>query len=230
MLFLVYSPLSSSNIKDNLGLADYSYFFVMQRFLPLLREFGEVEVLEHAPSDEDVARRQQATSCIYLSFTPPNKVAALTRCPVLPVFAWEYSTIPDEEFSGAQDNWVRALQRSGNAITHSRYALDVVRAQLGPDYSIASIPAPIWDSYQHTREARAKHPPMGLAGLNLDCTVIDSEDYQISNTSIRPRQNTARDSKRLLSEQWDGQPLVYTFADGAPQPGRIRLVVNPDGF
>ena len=46
LLFLVYSPLSSSSIERSLGMADYSYYFVMQRFLPLLREFGEVEVLE----------------------------------------------------------------------------------------------------------------------------------------------------------------------------------------
>ena len=76
----------------------------MKRFLPLLREFGEVEILEHAPCDEDVARRQHTAPCIYLSFTPPNKVAAITRCPVVPVFAWEYSTIPDEEFSCPEDN------------------------------------------------------------------------------------------------------------------------------
>ena len=211
MLFLVYSPFSGSNIRDNLGLADYSYYFVMERFLPLLREFGEVEILEQPPCDEDVALRQQSGPCIYLSFTPPGKVAAITRCPAIPVFAWEYSTIPDEEFTCPQDNWARVLRESGRAITHSRYALDVVKAQLGEGYPIESIPAPIWDSYQGIREQRTSSPPRGLAGLNLDCTIIDSNDYQISNTSIRPRQDSAAANKRILSEQWGGEPLVYDF-------------------
>lgn len=213
MQFLVYSPLTRGNIRHNLGLADYSYYFVMERFLPLLREFGEVEILEQAPSEGEIARRRQAGECVYLSFTPPNKVAAIDGCPVVPVFAWEYSTIPDEEFSGPQDNWVRALRNTGMAITHSRYAQGVVRAQLGDDFPVESIPAPIWDSYQHIREAREKSPPRGIEGLNLDCTVIDSRDYLISNTSIRPRQNAATANKRLLSERWSGETLAYDFAN-----------------
>lgn len=214
MLFLVYSPLSSGNIAHSLGLADYSYYFVMQRFLPLLREFGEVEILAEPPSEEDVAQRQQSALCVYLSFTPPNKVASLTGCPVVPVFAWEYSSIPNEAFSNVQDNWALALIRSGTAITHSRYALDVVRAQLGEDYAIESIPAPIWDSYQDIRDARKNSPPRGLAGLNLECTIIDSNDYLISNTSIRPRQDTSSDNKPLLTGHWGGETLVYNLAGG----------------
>lgn len=221
LLFLVYSPLSSSSIEHSLGMADYSYYFVMQRFLPLLREFGEVELLERVPTDDEVALRQQAHRCVYLSFTPPNKVAALSRCPVLPVFAWEYSTLPDEAFSSPEDNWVRALRRSGSAITHSQYSLAVVRSQLGADYPIESIPAPIWDSYQGIRETRRKSPPRGLDGLNLDCTIIDSNDYLISNTAIRPRQDMAGSGRRLLSERWSGEPLAYRFAAGEQTPTLI---------
>ena len=221
MIFLVYTPLSSGNIEHNLGLADYSYYFVMKRFLPLLQEFGEVRVLEQAPTDDDVSGHQRSGQCVYLSFTPPDKVAAITRCPVVPVFAWEYSTIPDEEFSRAQDNWVRALQVTGNAITHSRYALDVVRAQLGQDYAVRSIPAPIWDSCQAVREARRQSRPRGLEGLRLDCTVIDSDDYLISNTSIRPRQGAGGGRGRLLGGLWDGAPLTY---DMSAETGGLTLI------
>ncbi len=217
MIFLVYSPLTSGNIEQSLGLADYSYYFVMKRFLPLLQEFGEVRILEQAPGDDDVARHQQSGQCVYLSFTPPNKVAAITLCPAIPVFAWEYSTIPDEAFSSPRDNWVRALQVAGSAITHSRYALDVVKSQLGQDYSIQSIPAPIWDSCQGVRETRRKSPPRGLEGLALDCTVIDSDDYLISNTSIRPRQGAPGGRARMLSGLWDEVPLHYDLSLEHPQ-------------
>jgi len=59
MKILVYCPLSSDNIETSLGTADYSYYFVMQRFLPLLAGIGEVEVLAEPPDDELVARYQQ---------------------------------------------------------------------------------------------------------------------------------------------------------------------------
>ena len=73
MLFLVYSSLDSSSIETSLGIADYSYYFVLQRFLPLLREIGEVIVLDEPPTDELVEDYQQGDTCIFLSFTPPDK-------------------------------------------------------------------------------------------------------------------------------------------------------------
>ncbi len=96
MRFLVYSSLDSVSIETSLGMADYSYYFVMQRFLPLLREFGEVVVLEQPPTDKLVESYQRDADCIFFSFTPPDKVAEIRRCPAIPVFAWEYSSIPDE--------------------------------------------------------------------------------------------------------------------------------------
>ena len=59
MKILAYCPLNSASIESSLGTADYSYFFVMQRFLPLLETVGEVEVLSEPPDDELVARYQQ---------------------------------------------------------------------------------------------------------------------------------------------------------------------------
>ena len=96
----------------------------------------------------------------------------------------------------------------------------MVRSQLGAEYHIESIPAPIWDSYKHIREARLTAPPRGLDGLNLDCTIIDSNDYLISNTAIRPPGGVTS-SKRLLSELWNAEPLVYRFAAGEPGPTLI---------
>jgi glycosyltransferase involved in cell wall biosynthesis len=220
MLFLVYSPLAGGAIEKNLGIADYSYYFVMKRFLPLLHEFGEVKILEQAPTDEYITNLQQSQRCVYLSFTPPNRVAEVTACPVFPVFAWEYSTIPYEEFTCPEDNWVRQLRTTGRAITHSRYACDVVRSQMGQAFPIECIPAPIWDSYQRIRAARKDSPPQGLEGLSLDCTVIDTNDFMLSNTGVRPRHGT-ENRTRLLSLPWAGEPLSYSPGDNG---GDLTLI------
>ena len=46
MKFITYSGLNRDNIAGNLGQNDYSYFFVLQDFLPLLQQFGEVLITD----------------------------------------------------------------------------------------------------------------------------------------------------------------------------------------
>ena len=41
-VFLVYCPVTDDTISDLLGRPDYSYYFVMKRFAPLLAELGDV--------------------------------------------------------------------------------------------------------------------------------------------------------------------------------------------
>jgi len=212
MIILVYCSLDSTSIVTSLGAADYSYYFVMQRFLPLLAEFGEVVVLADPPDDDSVAPYCSRDRCVHLSFTPPDKTARLSRCPVIPVFAWEYSTIPDEAFRKPEDNWVDVLRRTSRALTHSTYAAEVVRSQLGEACAIESIPAPLWEACDRLRQVRERNPPRGLAGLNLNCTIIDSASYEISNTAVRPLTGAAAASVKPLAQPWDGSPLEYTFA------------------
>lgn len=221
MRFLVYCSLNRDNIETSLGTADYSYYFVMQRFLPLLQEFGEVVTLQEPPGDELVASHQREDQCIYLAFTPPDKAAGSHLCPVVPVFAWEYSTIPYEVFKYPTDNWVEDLRATGRAITHSGFAVEVVREQLGEDYNITSIPAPLWDACAQLRAQRAQVPPQGLAGLDLHCKIIDSHNYDISNTAVRPGSGAAGERARLLAQSWDSQPLHFSFARGERHPSLV---------
>ncbi|MEM6579940.1 MAG: glycosyltransferase [Pseudomonadota bacterium] len=212
MIFLVYSPIAASEIETSLGVADYSYYFVMQRFLPLLQEYGEVRVLETAPTDKEIENHRKSGTCIYLSFAPPDKLADISACPAIPVFAWEYSTLPNERFSKPKDNWADTLQSVAGAITHSAYARDVVEAGVASELKIASIPAPVWDSFQSTRDKRLRFGPRGLDALTLDCTVIDTEDFLISNTSIRPKPDTGERTKSALVSLWDDAPLNFDLA------------------
>ncbi|MEM1155501.1 MAG: glycosyltransferase, partial [Pseudomonadota bacterium] len=77
---------------------------------------------------------------------------------------------------------------------------------------IASIPAPVWDSFQSTREKRQRSSPRGLDALTLDCTVIDTGDFLISNTSIRPKPGAGDRTKTALVSLWDGEPLAFDLA------------------
>ena len=105
MKFLVYSSTNSDTIKSSLGAVDYSYYFVLENYLPLLRQFGEVEVLSEPLTDKEASHYQSLEDCYYLSFTPPNRVQLNHSIPVIPVFAWEFGTLPDTAFVSAADNW-----------------------------------------------------------------------------------------------------------------------------
>src|SRR4051794_35775352 len=122
MIFFVYVTEDDNSIGRNLGVADYSYFFVMKLFLPILKQFGKVVMIKDlarldAKFDALQARNQSA---LLFAFTPPHKTPRGLRCPTLPVFAWEYSTIPSEAWANdPHQNWVEVLKGMAGAITHS---------------------------------------------------------------------------------------------------------------
>jgi hypothetical protein len=142
MIFLVYSTESDRTIANRLGMADYSYFFVMKLFLPVLERLGQVKIV----NDPDLCKTRQ--DAVLLSFTPPQRVPQGIPCPTLPVFAWEYSSIPYESWGNEpRHNWAAVLAALPAAITHSHYAATAIQASLGADYPVASLPAPLWDEY-----------------------------------------------------------------------------------
>ncbi len=149
MNFVVHSVTTELTIADRLGLPEYSYYFVLKVFRPVLETLGRVVTVSDPWSEVDplydaaVARGER---CVFLSFSPPNKTPRGLRCPTIPVFAWEFDSIPDEKLHGNPDeNWCEVLRELGHAITHSSFSVRVVRERLGADFDIVSIPAPVWD-------------------------------------------------------------------------------------
>ncbi len=89
MTILAYSTVHAETIGSSLGLPDYSYYFVLRDFLPVLQELAEVVVvrdLAEVPSLHD-ACAAAGDECVLLSFTPPHKAPADLPCQVIPVFA-----------------------------------------------------------------------------------------------------------------------------------------------
>ena len=151
MIFLLHATESDRSIAGRMGLADYSYYFVMKRFVPVLEHLGEVRMIDDpAAADALVAELQRrGKEVVLLSFSPPQRVPQDLRCPTLPVFAWEYSTLPSESWAGdARHNWTAVLRSLPAAITHSEFAVRAVHEALGANYPIVSLPAPLWDDYE----------------------------------------------------------------------------------
>lgn len=156
MKFLVYSEVNADTIASNLGQSEYSYYFVLKEFLPVLTQLGEVIVVKDPQREVDPlfrAARRRREPCFFLSFTPPHKTPLGLRCPTIPVLAWEFDSIPTESWFGErQQDWRYPLRRCGMAITHSGMIVDIIKAEMGAHYPVESIPAPVWDKFAAMRE------------------------------------------------------------------------------
>ena len=50
MLIIVYSETNDETLKENLGKPEYSYYFVLNEFLPVLRQLGTVTEKTRGPA------------------------------------------------------------------------------------------------------------------------------------------------------------------------------------
>ncbi len=151
MIFLIHSETVTGTVDANLGLPEYSYYFVLKAFRPLLEEMGLTIAIADPEHEVDrISRnaRQHGEDCIFLTFSPPHRTYVARECPTIPIFAWEFDTIPVETWlDEPRHDWRLVLSEAGRAITHSQFAVNTVRRDLGPDYDIVSMPAPVWDGF-----------------------------------------------------------------------------------
>jgi len=199
MLFYCYSEVTDSTIEARLGDADYSYYFVLKAYLPLLEHVGSVQIVESLDktfTEECQKSVSNGVQCYLLAFAPPHKIPYDLPCPVIPVFAWEYSSIPNREFiNDPKDSWCNALNHFGQALTHSSYAKQVVKRDMqetDADFAIESIPAPLWDSWETLRNQSNIRKAVKDCSITFQTTVIDSYDFAIDSESIAPSEHIAR--------------------------------------
>ena len=182
MIFIVYAESKKNTIGPAMGQADYSYYFVLQQFRPMLEMLGQVIEVKKVRPYVDLAYRIAKSAgqpCVFLSFTPPHKTDSDLACPTIPVFAWEYSTIPNEAWAGNEkNNWAAELEKYPLAITHSSQTCNAVKEAIGSHYPIFSIPAPLWDQYSSSYKEKALSYHSESVTIELNGWVLDSADYE----------------------------------------------------
>lgn len=175
MRILVYSETNASTIRSSLGAPEYSYYFVLKEFLPSLRELGEVVIVTDPATEVDPLyreSRERGQACVFLSFSPPNKTMANLECPTVPVFAWEFDSIPHEVWlRDFTQDWSFMLRQFGQAITHSESTVAASRKVLPAAYPMLSVPAPVWDSFAALRTSQSISPKRLVQGNGV---VFDS--------------------------------------------------------
>jgi glycosyltransferase involved in cell wall biosynthesis len=186
MIILENSTYDARSIGWNLGAPEYSYWFVRKAFHPILQRFGIVVPIADPANDVDGICRNAAAQgerCAYFSFNPPHRATLGLKCPTVPVFAWEFDTIPDEEWGEEPRNdWTAVLRQSAAAITHSQFSVRAVRRSLGDAYPIWSIPAPVHrPNAKRTRSALGWRPPtrLSITGLVIDAGAVDLSVFDV---------------------------------------------------
>ncbi len=187
MVFILYSEINDSAIRHSLGKAEYSYFFLLKAFLPLLNRLGTVKLVENPYMEVDTihARCQRdGQRCLFLCFSPPNFAPVNLKCPTLCVFAWEFGTIPSEPWDNDPNNdWRRVFANHGAAIACSGYTARVVKESMGEDFPVLGLPAPVWDEYAALRTQIPDPVLRETATLSVSGFVYDSKqcDYVVEN-------------------------------------------------
>jgi len=186
MIIMVYSSYNAASIEGYLGAPEYSYWFVRRAFWPMLERFGiVVPVTDPAREVDTICRTAElhGEPCVFFSFEPPHKTILGLSCPTIPVFAWEFDTIPDEIWADEPRNdWTRVLAVTKAAITHSNFSVQAVRRSMGKNYPVWSIPAPVHRGQMaHVASARGWHPAetVPVSGIALAMDRVDLSSFSM---------------------------------------------------
>ena len=147
--------------------------------------------------------------CIFISFNPPHRSTVGLRCPAVCVFAWEFDPIPNEVLDGdPKSDWRYVFSDHGCAISLSQYSADITRKVMGNNFSVKSIPVPVWDTFEDFRN----HTDNGLILKRSDILIkgnaVDSRNYQISSDSFDLR----KPFDGLALQDWSGEIIHMGFS------------------
>ena len=178
MIIIIYSETFKGEVEQRLGESEYSYYFVLKEFRPVLERLAIVVAVGDPANEVDALRRSAAAhgeDCLFLSFAPPHQTLIDLECPTVPIFAWEFDTLPSDVWGGdARNDWRTVLRRLGHAITHSNFTVDVVKKAMGQDFPIISIPAPVWDRFDELRRKITPYPACPGVDIAVTGTVLDT--------------------------------------------------------
>ncbi len=183
MNFILYSDVNDRSISQSLGRPEYSYYFVLKAYRPVLESLGRVHVVDSIGEVDPLYRRLQdeGEESLFLSFAPPHKTPADLHCPTLCVVAWEFDSIPDEHWDNdLRQNWSRTLARQGRVITLSSHTAQAVRKALGEDFPVLVLPTPLWETFASVRDQCPSAPINQGATLQTIGCIIDSRVLGLS--------------------------------------------------
>ncbi|MGO4320156.1 glycosyltransferase [Pseudomonas sp. KB_12] len=183
MNFILYSDVNDHSISQSLGRPEYSYYFVLKAYRPVLESLGPVHVVSSVAEVDPLYQTLQAAGqdCLFLSFSPPHKTPLGLLCPMVCVVAWEFDSIPAEHWDDdLRHDWSRTLARHGRVITLSSHTAEAIRRTLGEDFPVLVLPTPLWERFAAVREQHPGLPVNPGTTLQIKGCIIDSRPLGLS--------------------------------------------------
>ena len=183
MNFILYSDVNDRSISQSLGRPEYSYYFVLKAYRPVLESLGRVHVVDSVSEVDPLFQRLAAEGeeSLFVSFAPPHKTPSDLSCPTLCVVAWEFDSIPTEHWDNdPRQDWSRTLARHGRVITLSTHTAHAVRRALGEDFPVLVLPTPLWERFAEIREQFPSTPVNPGTVLQIQGCIIDSRILGLS--------------------------------------------------
>ncbi len=183
MNFILYSDVNERSISQSLGRAEYSYYFVLKAYRPVLESLGRVHVVASVAEVDPLYLQllQDGQECLFLSFAPPHKTPIGLQCPMVCVIAWEYDSIPSEcADNDLRQDWRQTLARHGRVITLSTHTAQAIRRSLGEDFPVLVLPTPLWERFAQVRRDYPSVPVNPGTTLQIKGCIIDSRALGLS--------------------------------------------------
>lgn len=211
MNFILYSDVNDSSISQSLGRPEYSYYFVLKAYRPVLESLGQVHVVSSATEVDPLYRQlqQAGQESLFLSFSPPHKTPTDLLCPTVCVVAWEFDSIPAEHWDNdPRHDWSQTLARHGRVITLSSHTAHAIRRTLGEEFPVLVLPTPLWERFADVRQQYPSAPVNQGTTLQIKGCILDSHALGLSADGlIAPLLNEQELETRGLNVN-DPEPAV----------------------
>ena len=214
MNFILYSDVNDSSISQSLGRPEYSYYFVLKAYRPVLESLGRVHVVASTAEVDTLYQQLLAAGedSVFLSFTPPQKTPVDLQCPTICVVAWEFDSIPDEQWDNdPRQDWTQMLARQGRVITLSSHTARAIRRAMGEDFPVLVLPTPLWENFAAIRQQHVPAPVNPGGTLAIKGCIFDSHTLGLSADALIPTPLTAEQEAALAAELEAARPPPLTF-------------------
>jgi glycosyltransferase involved in cell wall biosynthesis len=214
-LILVHCATRENLIEACLGEPEYSYYFVLKAYLPVLRSLGEVRQIDHPATEVDsiyLSAAEQGRYCVFLDFCPPQLLELELKCPTVPVFAWEFENIPNEVWDNdLRQDWRYSLGRAGWAITHSSHTVANVRDHVRTGFPIISAPAPVWDQYSRLSSGRRGAKISDPVTLRVEKGyVVDTREIDLEAFGLQDSEDSVNRASKQVPCDLELNGVIYT--------------------
>jgi len=214
MNFILYSDVNDRSISQSLGRPEYSYYFVLKAYRPVLESLGRVHVVA-STADVDPLYRQLLVAgedSLFLSFTPPQKTPVDLECPTVCVVAWEFDSIPDEQWDNdPRQDWTQMLARHGRVITLSSHTARAIRRAMGEDFPVLVLPTPLWENFAAIRQQAAGAPVNPGTSLAIKGCIFDTRTLGLCADALIPTPITPEEEAALAAEIEAARPPPLTL-------------------